>query len=85
LNPVNSITADGEGAFLSNDVLNLCEQFGIKTYFYKADYLNHIRMVESAIKTLRNIFNVDTNRMMINSEMQKGLKISTIQSIEVHH
>jgi hypothetical protein len=72
--PISSITADGERAFLSNQVLDELHKRGIETNFIKADFLNHIRLVDNVIKTLRNMFNGDVSRMMDNKEMQKAVK-----------
>ena len=70
---ISSITADGERAFISEQVLEGLHDQGIKTNFIKADYLNHIRMVDNVIRTLRNMFNGDVNRMLDNNEMQKAV------------
>jgi hypothetical protein len=72
--PVNSIIADGERAFISKEVLDKLHGEGIEANFIKADYLNHIRMFDNVIKTLRNIFIGDVVRMLDNKEMQKASK-----------
>jgi polyhydroxyalkanoate synthesis regulator protein len=72
--PISSIIADGERAFLSNQVLEELHQRDIEMNFIKADYLNHIRMVDNIIKTLRNRFNRDVSRMIDPEEMQKAIK-----------
>jgi hypothetical protein len=72
--PISSITADGELAFISKQVLDKLHGEGIETNCIKADYLNHIRMVDNVIKTLRNMFNGDVNRILDPNEMQKAIK-----------
>jgi hypothetical protein len=72
--PIRSITADGERAFISKKVFIELHQRGIETNFIKADYLNHIRMVDNVIKTLRHMFNGDVSKMLDNNEIQKAVK-----------
>jgi hypothetical protein len=72
--PISSITPDGERAFISKQVLYKLHEQGIETNFIKADYLNHIRMVDNVIKTLRNMFNGDVSRMVDPEEMQNANK-----------
>jgi hypothetical protein len=71
---ISSVTADGERAFISKQVLEELHQQGIETNFIKADYLHHIRRVDNLIRTLRNMFSGDVNRMLDNNEMQKTIK-----------
>jgi hypothetical protein len=70
---INSITEDGKRAFISNEVQSFCNRNGIKTYFVKADFLHHIRIVDSIIKILRDIFNGDIYKMLNNDEMKKAV------------
>jgi hypothetical protein len=71
--PISSRTADGERALISNQVLEELHQPRIETNFIKADYLNQIRIVDNVIKTLRNMFNGDVNRMLNPEEMQNAI------------
>jgi hypothetical protein len=71
---ISSITADGECAFLSNQILMKLHDRNIETHFKKADYLNHIKMIDNVLKTLRNMFNGDISRMNNNNEIQKTIQ-----------
>jgi hypothetical protein len=69
--PISSITTDGERSFVSPQVLKELHQLNIETNFIKANYLHHIRIIDNVIKTLRNMFNGDVNRMLNPEEMQR--------------
>ncbi|GMO12649.1 MAG: hypothetical protein Ta2E_01060 [Mycoplasmoidaceae bacterium] len=72
---INSIRADGQRAFMSHWGWHFCWQFHIKHYFYKTDFLNHIRMLDAVSNTLRNIFHSDTLRMMNHDEIEEAVNI----------
>jgi hypothetical protein len=68
--PISSITPDEKRAFITKQVLDKLHEQGIETNFIKSDFLNYIRIVDNVIKTLRNMFHGNVNRILDPNEMQ---------------
>ncbi|KAA6371288.1 MAG: hypothetical protein EZS28_033185 [Streblomastix strix] len=51
---VNNIRGDGEIGFKANVIKQLCDENHITSYFTSSPYTQHNRIVDSAIRTIRN-------------------------------
>ncbi|KAA6361979.1 MAG: hypothetical protein EZS28_042494, partial [Streblomastix strix] len=72
---VNNIRGDGETGFKANIVRQFCEDNKISLYFTGSPYIQHNRVVDSVIRTIRNGFGQDLIGFATPSQMQQMVEI----------
>ncbi|KAA6368821.1 MAG: hypothetical protein EZS28_035651, partial [Streblomastix strix] len=58
---VTNIRGDGERSFKGKDVQQFLEEQGIQCFFTGSPFTEHIRIVDSVVKTIRNGFGTSSN------------------------
>ena len=88
--PVKYIRSDGEKAFAANDTITFWQQHHVKTYFVGTKFINHNRVVDSVIRTIRNVIgyrtiNDDQLKQIIdyyNNTKHSSIKSTPIEMME---
>ncbi|KAA6385160.1 MAG: hypothetical protein EZS28_019311, partial [Streblomastix strix] len=62
---VTNIRGDGEKGFNGNILKTFCQENNITSFFTDSKFTNHNRVVDSVIRTIRNGFGNDSEKLLI--------------------
>jgi hypothetical protein len=68
---VTSIRGDGELAFVSTNLRNLYQQFGVRTSFNGSSQIYHVKIIDAVTRLIRDGFGKNINEMYDNTKMQQ--------------
>ncbi|KAA6370533.1 MAG: hypothetical protein EZS28_033940 [Streblomastix strix] len=75
---VTNIRGDGEKGFKGNILKSFCQENKITSFFTDSKFTNHIRVVDSVIRTIPNGFGDDSQKFADNDLIQHMVKIIVI-------
>jgi len=73
--PVKFLRGDGEAGFDSIETRQFCKDNNIRTFFTSSPFTNHNRVVDSAIRTIRNAFGKDIRGFADKDKIQQMVNI----------